>query len=193
MNTIDQNTIKYSLHNKVSLNTFFKGYKNNKDNYNKDNYNKDKYNNKFSLNLILNELFGMVCLFRNYNYIHGNLNVHNIYINTNTFKFYIIDLSNSYILDYNIKLDSTNAENKITKIFFEYWDIFTLYISLQVTFKNDDKTLEFLNGIIESYIKHDTLQNLMREYSEYGNTNILAFHCGQRPQRSPKGHQFHQT
>lgn len=145
--------------------------------------------NEFSVKLLLNELFGFVCKFRHYNFLHGNLHVHNIFVNPDTFirrgRFYVIDFSNSFLLD---KLEKTPAPNyqrssflgemdrKITSIFFEYWDFFTLYISLKLLFKGDLHTIVYLDNLIQNYIKPDVLDRFLKEYENYNDTNILTFY-----------------
>jgi len=54
---------------------------------------------KPNLTLLLNELFSFVKSFEKYNFIHGNLHVHNIFLEKETFpyRFYIMDLDNAYI------------------------------------------------------------------------------------------------
>lgn len=133
-------------------------------------------------------MFGFICKFREYNFLHGNLHIHNIFINKDKFiskgEFYVIDYSNSFLMDKNItsKLPQYQRSSylqetslKIQSIFFEYWDFFTLYISLLPHLKCKDKE-QYLNDLIKTYIKEDILNRFLSEYEKYKETNILVYH-----------------
>lgn len=161
--------IKYDTHDKISLYQYIN-------------------NDKISLKLLLNELFGFVCKFRDYNFLHGNLHVHNIFVNPDTFvrrgRFYVIDFSNSYLFDkadrstpqYQRSSFLGEMDHKITSIFFEYWDFFTLYISLKLLLKNNLQNVVYLDNLIQNYIKPDVLDRFLTEYEKYNDTNILTFY-----------------
>ena len=161
--------IIYDTSDKVSLYTFL-----------------NKYNP--NIKLLLNELFGFVCKFRTFNFLHGNLHIHNIFVNPQMFirrgKFYIIDFGNSFILDkkintfpnYNRSSFIGESDKKISSMFFEFWDFFTLFISLKIFFKNNLDTIVYLETLIKNYIPMDILLRFSKEYQDYGLDNILSFY-----------------
>ena len=110
---------------------------------------------KFKVNIpfILNELFSFVNTFKKYNFLHGNLNLHNIFIDAKNLKFSVIDLTNAFILEemYN---------DKAIIEFFEYWDFFSLYKSLknQSCIKNYD-----LDNVILNYIN----LNVFKKFTKF--------------------------
>jgi len=161
--------IIYDTSDKVSLYTFL-----------------NKYNP--NIKLLLNELFGFVCKFRTFNFLHGNLHIHNIFVNPKMFirrgKFYIIDFGNSFILDkkintfpnYNRSSFIGESDKKISSIFFEFWDFFTLFVSLKIYFKNNLDTVVYLETLITNYIPIDILLRFSKEYQDYCFDNILTFY-----------------
>ena len=167
--SIVTDNIIYDTSDKVSLYTFLNKYKPN-------------------IKLLLNELFGFVCKFRTFNFLHGNLHIHNIFVNPEMFfrrgKFYIIDFGNSFILDkkvntipnYNRSSFIGESEKKISSMFFEFWDFFTLFISLKLYFKNNLDIVVYLETLIINYIPRDILLRFIKEYQDYGFDNILTFY-----------------
>jgi hypothetical protein len=157
--TIINNRIEYDTSDKISLYEYLTL--------------KKQYNTK----LVLNELFGFVSTFREYNYLHGNLHIYNIFLNKNSLKFCVIDFSNSFLIDKieNPKYQRSSylgeTDMKIKSTFFEYWDFFTLYISLKNII-----TDSYLENLIRYYIKQDVLQRFQDEYNKYKKTNILVYH-----------------
>jgi hypothetical protein len=161
--TIRNNHIQYDTSNKISVYEYLTS--------------KKKYNTK----LLLNELFGFISKFREFNYLHGNLHIYNIFVNKDTLKFCVIDFSNSFLIDkittptLTPKYQRTSylgeMDIKITSIFFEYWDFFTLYISLKNII-----TDSYLENLIRYYVKQDVLQRFQDEYEKYKKTNILVYH-----------------
>jgi hypothetical protein len=119
----------------------------------------DKY--KPNISFLLNELFSFVNKFKSYKFLHGNLHIHNIFLNPNLFlrksTFYVIDFSNSYILN--------NSYSK-NRLFVYNWDFFSLYISLKNFFKNDIKNLIYLENLILTYINPSDLRSLLNKYTE---------------------------
>ena len=167
---IKERIITYETFDKISVYEYLKTY----------------VKKNFCLKYLLNELFGFICKFREYNFLHGNLHIHNIFINKDKFiskgEFYVIDYSNSFLMDKNItnKLPQYQRSSylqetdlKIQSIFFEYWDFFTLYISLLPHLKDKDR---YLNDLIKTYIKEDVLNRFLSEYEKYKETNILVYH-----------------
>ncbi len=90
----------------------------------------DKNIKKYSC--ILNELVSFVNTFKKYKFVHGNLHISNILVDTTNekfYKFYIIDLSNSYIPDFeNPNQRRSSFVNK--NIPLEFCDMTTLYHSI---------------------------------------------------------------
>jgi hypothetical protein len=151
-------------------------------------YNYLKKNKGKNIKMLLNELYGFIKYLMKFNFIHGNLHIHNIFINQKTFnddpKFYLIDLSNSYkfknIYEYpyveeiHFTLNSTRNywrtsfigeyANKNDDKNLLYWDLFTLYISLKMYLKNDIGNLIYLENITRNYIKEEQLINLINDY-----------------------------
>jgi hypothetical protein len=169
---VKKDVIKYETFDKISVYEYLKTY----------------VKKNFCFKYLLNELFGFICKFREYNFLHGNLHIHNIFINKDQFirkgDFYVIDYSNSFLMDKNItsKLPEYQRSSylqetdlKIQSIFFEYWDFFTLYISLlpHIHCKDNKK---YLNDLIKTYIKQDNLNRFLSEYEKYKETNIVVYH-----------------
>jgi hypothetical protein len=164
MVTIKKNSIEYDIKDKISIYEYF------------------QFQSKKSFDkVLLNELFGFVSKFRDYDYLHGNLHIHNIFFNKETLKYYVIDFSNSFLID---KTEITNPkyqrtsylgemDMKIRSVFFEYWDFFTLYVSLKKVIKNHK---DYLETLVRYYIKQDVLLRFEKEYEKYNDTNILVYH-----------------
>lgn len=132
--------------------------------------------NKIYTKFVLNELYSFVKKFNKYNFLHGNLHLHNIYIDPNKFlskgRFYIIDFSNSYIFKTNRKGVTSyprysrtsfigEYDKKISQEFYIYWDFFTLYISLKMFLKNDLENLVYLENLIQNYIPEYIIKNFI--------------------------------
>jgi hypothetical protein len=180
---IKGNNLRYDTNDKLSLYQYIKnGCKKEPDNAVSTKL------DTVSIKLLLNELFGFVCKFRSFYFLHGNLHVHNIFVNPDTFirrgRFYVIDFSNSFLLD---RIDKSGPkyqrtsflgemDHKITSIFFEYWDFFTLYVSLKLLFRGNLSIIVYLDILIRNYIKEDVLQRFLQEYEKYNDTNILTFY-----------------
>jgi hypothetical protein len=146
---IDNNKIIYDVHDKISVYTFLNRLKNNN-------------NNIAIYKLILNEIFSFVCKFKEHNFIHGNLNIHNIFINPIIFysrcKFYILDFSNSIVIKKNqIIKPQIDEANSFLMMYIKYYDYFMLYNSLKKYFSSDPPMLQYLNDVIDRYIKKDVL------------------------------------
>lgn len=146
------------------------------------------------IKFLLNELFGFVSKFRNYNFLHGNLHVHNIFINPDSFirkgHFYVIDYSNSFLLDKSSNCNSPKyqrssfigeMDKKITSIFFQYWDFFTLYTSLKLLLKSNLAETSYLDDLIKNYVNKDILTRFIQEYKSYNNSNIVSYHLNNNP------------
>lgn len=144
-------SISYHITNEISLYNYLKESKNN-----------STY--KSNIKIVLNELFCFVNKFKSYNFIHGNLHIHNIFLNPNIFsnKNTFVQKQNFYVIDFN--------HSKIYKkddIYKSNWDFFTLYVSLKKNFKNDIKHLIYLETLIVNYIDKSNLKYLLNKYVKY--------------------------
>jgi hypothetical protein len=132
--------------------------------------------NKKYTKFVLNELYSFVNKFNKYNFLHGNLHLHNIFIDPDKFlskgRFYIIDFSNSYIFktnrkgvtscpQYNRTSFMGEYDKKISNEFYIYWDFFTLYISLKMFLKNDFENLVYLENLIQNYMSDDIIKRFI--------------------------------
>jgi hypothetical protein len=139
----------YNIKDEISLHSYLDNYKPN-------------------ITFLLNELFCFINKFKSYKFVHGNLHLHNIFLNPKTFlrkgNFYVIDFSNSYIIQKKYYKD---------KLFVENWDFFSLYISLKNFFKNNIKNLIYLENLILNYINIYDLKSLLNKYTESSKSLIL--------------------
>jgi hypothetical protein len=132
--------------------------------------------NKKYTKFVLNELYSFVKKFNKYNFLHGNLHLHNIFIDPDKFlskgRFYIIDFSNSYIFKTNRKGVTScpkynrtsfigEYDKKTSNEFYIYWDFFTLYISLKMFLKNDLENLVYLENLIQNYMSDDIIKRFI--------------------------------
>ena len=99
--------------------------------------------------LILNEVYSFVSIFNKYDFIHGNLHIDNIFLSPKDYiylEFSIIDLS------------SSSFSNKDSSLSLNYWDYYTLYLSLKIFIENNvkeatsHKYIEYIINIIKNYI-----------------------------------------
>lgn len=115
---------------------------------------------------ILNEVFNFVNNFKKYNFIHGNLHIDNIFIDSDN-NYYIIDFTNSY---YHFIKGGPNYKRRSFIDFqyndrhIKYLDFFTLYISLKLFFKNKIKYIYYLENLIRNYIKNEILTHMLYLY-----------------------------
>lgn len=133
--------------------------------------------------LILNELFSYTVKFVEKGFVHGNLHIDNIFVEPKGFltkpKFYTIDYANSFVL--NKKRASVPDYNSISFMghdgiptrdaYLMYWDIFTLYTSLKIFFKNNMDALTYLENQVQLYIPSNTLKSMLSYFnypSSYG-------------------------
>jgi len=132
--------------------------------------------NKKYTKVVLNELYSFVKKFNKYNFLHGNLHLHNIFVNPDEFlskgRFYVIDFSNSYLFKTNRKrvtsrplYDRTSFigeyNKKTNDEFFIYWDFFTLYVSLKMFLKNDFEHLVYLENLVQNYMTEETIRKFI--------------------------------
>ena len=132
--------------------------------------------NKTYTKFVLNELYSYVKKFNKNNFLHGNLHLHNIFIDPDKFlskgRFYIIDFSNSYIFETNRKGVTScprysrtsfigEYDKKTSNEFYIYWDFFTLYISLKMFLKNDFENLVYLENLIQNYMSEDIIKRFI--------------------------------
>jgi hypothetical protein len=154
INTNKESNIIYILNEYVSLRRFLKE--------------KENYNNT---NLILNELYSFINTFKKYNFVHGNLHIDNIFIKQNMndkikYDFKVIDYVNSYIKNERLSFYRTSFIGEYdvkNNEFLNYWDFFTIYISLNRFYKNKANILYNLHNIVESYIPINIFNNMLKE------------------------------
>jgi hypothetical protein len=136
-------------------------------------------------NLLLNEMFSFVNNFSKIGFVHGNMHICNIFVDIKTLRFYIIDFSNSYIIDQVPDYKRISCSHD----FLLSWDMYNLYVSLKDFYKNEYKgklcvqsKLDYLENIISIYIKSDVLKILQDEsvviYSNYTNSRFLSVESG---------------
>jgi len=128
-----------------------------------------------NINILLNELFCFLKIITKYGLIHGNLHIDNLYINRYTYKFYIIDYSNAYIKTNNNSLQPNYKRTSFigeydTKKDFDYWDFFTLYLSLKYFFINNKYTTHYILTL-EKLFKENVDDNTYNNYIQY----IIAY------------------
>lgn len=149
LSSSSNSSICYHITNEISLYNYLKEIKNN-----------SIY--KSNIKIVLNELFGFVNKFKSYNFIHGNLNIHNIFLNPNVFSNTFLQKQNFYVIDFN-----NSKIYKKDNIYKSNWDFFTLYVSLKKFLKNDIKDLIYLETLIINYIHKSNLKYLLNKYSNY--------------------------
>ena len=135
--------------------------------------------------LIINEVFAFVNTFSKYNFIHGNLHIDNIYIDTkNKYKFYVIDLCNSYYNtnsnnidsykyssnngDFNFKRKSyidlnnnTKEHEKFKLEYLNYWDFLCLFFSLNLYFEKSKDHLNYIKLAIQNYMNKEKVDEIL--------------------------------
>lgn len=133
--------------------------------------------------LIINEAFAFVNTFTKYNFIHGNLHIDNIYIDTkNKYKFYVIDLCNSYYTSNNIDLYNNSSNNgnfnfkrksyidlnnntkeheKFKLEYLNYWDFLCLFCSLNLYFEKSKEHLNYTKSAIQNYMNKEKVDEIL--------------------------------
>lgn len=118
--------------------------------------------------LFLNELFSFIKTFKKVGFVHGNLNIDNIFISQQSkLHFFVIDYTNSY----NLKRQSMPSysrtsfigeyEDKTLKCNqWLYWDILTVYISIKQYYKEQNKKTRILEYVVETFISRNNLSSL---------------------------------
>lgn len=132
--------------------------------------------NKNYTKVILNELYSFVKKFNRYNFLHGNLHLHNIFVNPETFlgkgEIYVIDFSNSYLFEtnrygvtsfpkYNRTSFMGEYDKKTNNEIFIYWDFFTLYVSLKMFLKADLENLVYLENLLQNYMSEEIVEKFI--------------------------------
>lgn len=118
-------------------------------------------------NLILNELFSFVFNLRYSNFVHGNLHIYNIFYDTNSNQFYILNLTDSNELHsnelYSPKFNQQRYSRLVEKYDISFCDLLTVYSSLKKFFKNDTVTINYLTERINVFIPNDILTEFNKE------------------------------
>lgn len=119
------------------------------------------YLNKYpsQLNLILNELFAFIGTFQKYSFVHGNLNIDNIYVNK-YLEFRILDFSHSMFIDEPC-----------------YTDFFTVYTSVMFWIDSKNKNLHKYKSLLLDLIKihfvsNDQFVSTFNKYINYNRNTI---------------------
>jgi hypothetical protein len=107
---------------------------------------------------IINELISFIRTFKKIGFVHGNLHISNIYVDTSSqfYKFYIIDFANSYIENFDMPSCKRNSYvNKVIPL--EYCDMTTLYHSLThhlaiLGLKSNEKILSYTTSLFADTI-----------------------------------------
>lgn len=123
--TIKENYVIYKIKNIVSLKEYIS-------------------KNLRMYSCILNELVAFVKTFKKIGFVHGNLHISNIYVDSSgkIYKFYIIDFANSYIKDFEALGYKRNSYgDKVIPL--GYCDMTTLYHSIthHLAIMNTNKTI----------------------------------------------------
>lgn len=123
-----------------------------------------------NLTILMNELFAYVKRFRKMGFMHGNLNIDNIFVSKVNKKlhFFVIDYSNSYNLNKRNSVPGYprtsfigESENKLEYMNYIYWDILTLYISIKKYYKElKNNSVVIIEEIIDTYIPRDIINEL---------------------------------
>ena len=134
---------------------------------------------KHQIQKILFAVFEFINTFRNYNFIHGNLHLDNIFILTDNndkeeFTFKVIDFTNSHVKDTSIhcKHDRTSIFGDHDLFMINYWDFFCLFANLRIFFKSGHFKKD-IQMIIKKYIDLASYARLcdkfkvIRERKEY--------------------------
>lgn len=124
--------------------------------------------NKNKRNLLLNELFAFVFNLKNSNFIHGNLHLYNIFYDSVFNQFYVINLTDSFLLSNKDINFIPNFQQQTYSKFVEqnditYWDLLSIYSSLKIFFKNDILITKYLTDRIRVYIPNDIVTEYDKE------------------------------
>lgn len=118
-------------------------------------------------NFILNELFSYVFNFRHCNFVHGNLHIYNIFYDNQTKQFYCLDLSDSNFIENNININPNYKQHFYSRLVEKqskyYCDLLSIFSSLKIYFKNDQKTIDYITERILVFIPKDILTEYIIE------------------------------
>ena len=127
-------------------------------------------NNEEKETIVLNELFCFTNKLIGYRFVHGNLHVDNIFINYSNLKIVVIDYANSYI-DSLSGIESHKRtsflgeyeKKKLYKNFLNYWDFFTIYVSLKCLYRHNANMLNKIQDLAHSYIPDKVFAKMLRK------------------------------
>ena len=125
---------------------------------------------KTNISILINELFSFIKSLNELGYCHGNLHIDNMMITKNEgkFEFRLIDYINSYLFyleiqEVNHDRTSFLGEYRKKNVYINYWDMFTMYISLKILFKknNNHMYLFILEQVVISFIPQKIFKELL--------------------------------
>lgn len=118
---------------------------------------------------IVHEVFSFVKTFKTLGFVHGNLHIDNVLVDTASCRLCVIDYANAYIHrrapEYKRKSFAGDIQTALEiDNQHSHWDTLTLYLSLQFFFKKDIHMVEYLNTVIVEYIHPVHLETLIKNY-----------------------------
>jgi hypothetical protein len=132
---------------------------------------------KFNTTLLLNELFSCIHKFKSLHFMHGNLNMDNIFVNPSSLptdpQFVVIDYANSIItgLKQSPQYERTSFLKESCQEVDWNWDFCTLYFCLKLYFKGNIAKLRLLDDLVATYVRSDTLRDFLNRHFH----NLHAF------------------
>lgn len=130
-----------------------------------------------NLNLFLNEIFSFVNRFKTSNFIHGNINLYNLYYNKQESIFMISDFCNSNYKN-NFPEYHQNLFNNLEVMYNipkKYHDLFSLYLSLFYFFQNDkhaEKISIYLYDLLNDYVPIKYINIFLHNFYNVKNEKI---------------------
>lgn len=165
MDVGENNTIIYKVNGLVSLRSFL---------IDMTKQNLFGKNLNVNVNVLLNELFSYIKNIKRCGLIHGNLHVDNLFVKktdiVNKYIFFTIDYTNSYNKKHTYPEPRYSRTSFIgeydDKIHFDYWDFFTLYISLKYFFLNNKYNSKYIT-LLEELLNETINEKTRHSYIEY--------------------------
>jgi hypothetical protein len=127
-----------------------------------------------NVDVLLNELFSYIKHIKRCGLIHGNLHIDNLFLKNikEDYFFFTIDFTNSYnkskrksCPEPKYKRTSFIGEYE-NKVEFDYWDFFTLYISLKYFFINHKYSSKY-NLLLDKLLHENVDEKIHSTYINY--------------------------